>query len=107
MKEFYFDKDKVNPLCIVAKDVDEYIVKGIKTHSQDSDRNILCLVQWEGYTSEDDSWEPTEALEDVQAFQEYCAKTKDLHHFIKKKKVKYEDITPKGDVNLYKLLLKM
>jgi hypothetical protein len=77
----------VNILSICSKDVDEYVVERIKNQG--------------------DSWEPTEAMEDVQAFQDFCKKNPFFAYFFKEKQSQNMGLSPKGSVNLHLIALRV
>ena len=60
-------------LNVAARDTKEYVVKRILKHDFTDPTNKLWLVQWQLDGDKDETWEPFEVLNDVEAFHHYCA----------------------------------
>ena len=63
MREFYYDKSRIDPLAVVVKDTDQFIVEAILNHSGCNPKGKLkkasdlqLLVKWLGY--EKPEWHP-------------------------------------------------
>uniref|UniRef100_A0A914ZII9 ANK_REP_REGION domain-containing protein n=1 Tax=Parascaris univalens TaxID=6257 RepID=A0A914ZII9_PARUN len=74
--------DSDDPMFIVEKIIDHHSYGHLKRrHMIDSGRpqadfELFFLVRWEGYASDEDSWEPWETLEKLNVFKDYIRK----HH---------------------------
>jgi hypothetical protein len=82
LKPFKYDPTYVTPLNVAVKDTEEYVVAEILQHQKQSDGTLRWLVRWDGYSSEDDTWEPYSHLKDVDKFHEYCRKTKGMSSYL-------------------------
>jgi hypothetical protein len=81
LKPFYYDPSFVNPLNIAVKDSEEFIVGDIIDHQLSDDGSSLWRVHWEGYGSDEDTWEPWHNIKDVDKFHLYCFDKK-LYQFL-------------------------
>jgi hypothetical protein len=72
IRPFYYDPAYVTPLNIAVKDTDERVVEVIVNHDFSNPQNKKWLVRWLT-DPPSETWEQYENLNNVEAFQHYCA----------------------------------
>ena len=93
LREFHFDKERVDPLAIAVKDSGQYLVESILDHKGYTGKGnyrqiskLLFLVKWVGY--EEPDWQPWKNLHRNFLTHEYM---KDFPYLAKKIPKRYTD----------------
>lgn len=85
LKKFEYDPDLVDPAEVARHDTQEFIVEQILQHkgSFDHKKNLVFKVRWQGYTPENDTWEPWAHLRDNVQLHEYLRQNNLAKHIPK------------------------
>jgi hypothetical protein len=83
MRPFHFDPSVINPLDIARRDYLEFFVEKVLDHrsspKRKSKNSLEFLIQWMGYDSSYNSWEPWSNF----------GETESLHDYLRVKKLSY------------------
>ena len=72
LRPFILRPDQKNLVSkLVAADSQESVVQSIVDHIGSTKKNMLFRVNWEGWGSESDTWEPLEHVNDTKALDVY------------------------------------
>ena len=86
LKQFYYDKDKVNPVDIARRDHLEYFIDSILAFEGDIKRvsTLRFHVKWLGYDESHNSWERWKNLMNTEQLHKYLISI-NLRHLIPRK----------------------
>ena len=100
LKAFFFDPTIHDPLDIARKDYLEFFVEKVLAHKGDPRRkkSLEFQIQWLGYDSTYNSWEPWHNFRDVECLHDYL-KNNDMSFLIPKKFKKTAEISI--DIQIY------
>ena len=86
LKPFIFDPSIVDPLDIARRDYLEFFIEKVIEHRGNPKRkkSLEFLIQWVGYDSSYNSWEPWNNFRDTECLHEYL-RSKDMSNLIPKK----------------------
>ncbi len=79
LSEFRYDPTSgLNYTEAAARNAGELFVDKIVGHTGNVRRrsDMTFRVRWEGYTPDDDAWQPIKAVRETQAFVDYCRENK-------------------------------
>ena len=70
---FLFDPERVNPQSVAARDVDEFHIEKIMSHRGPfiNKKALQFKVNWSGYDSLYDTWEPWKNQRNTEKLHEY------------------------------------
>ena len=97
LREFHYDKERVNPLAVAVKDSDQYLVERVLNHKgftgtgkQRERSKLLFLVKWLGY--EEPEWQPWKNLHTNIKAHEYMKEIPYLKKLIPERYTDDEDV---------------
>lgn len=80
VREFRFDSDNTDPKEIAMHSSQEFVIDSILEHTFTGNKmrkgTLRFKVRWQGYTPEDDTWEPYKYLRDTEQLHTYLRANK-------------------------------
>jgi len=75
VREFLFDNDRTDPKDVAMHSSQEFVIDTILEHAFTDNiikrSTLMFKVRWQGYTVENDSWEPYKYLRDTEQLHAY------------------------------------